>query len=90
MDNWKNLKNLYLKDNIDKKKLATPQTKINALNSIEVLMQAHFPAFVKQPKFLKQVPVDQFLKELKHKNGNALKPAEISVVNGLYKMLPEL
>lgn len=90
MSNWKMLKNLYLKDNIDKKKLVTPQTKIDALLAIETIMNAHFPAFIKQPKFLKQIPADQFLKELKLKKGSPLKPSETSVVNGLYKVLPEL
>ena len=90
MNNWKNLKNLYLKDNLDKKKLVTPQTKVAALQAIETLMETYFPEFVKQPKFLKQVPVDQFLKELKLKKGSPLKTSEVSVINGFYKLLPEL
>lgn len=90
MDKWKNLKNLYLKDNIDKKKLVTPKSKVDALENIDALMVTHFPQIVKQPKFLKQIPVDQFLKELKWKKGSVLSSAETSVINGIYKFLPEL
>jgi len=88
--NWKKLKNFYLKDNLDKKKLVTPQTKVDALNAIEAIMNTHFPEFVKQPKFLKQIPSEQFLRELKLKKGKDLSAAEISVINGFYKFLPEL
>ena len=90
MDNWKILKNLYLKDNLDKKKLVTPKSKIDALNAIDALMVAKFPQFVKQPKFLKQVPLEDFLKELKWKKDSELNRAEIACVTGLYKLLPEL
>lgn len=90
MSNWKNLKNLYLKDNLDKKKLVTPQTKIDAFQSIETIMNNHFPEYVKQPKFLKQIPKEQFLRELKLKKGNDLSATETSVITGVYKVLPDL
>lgn len=90
VSNWKNLKNLYLKDNLDKKKLVTPQTKIDGFQSIETIMNNHFPAYVKQPKFLKQIPKEQFLRELKLKKGNDLSTIETSVITGIYKVLPDL
>ena len=89
MDNWKKLKNLYLKDHLNKD-LASPQTRVNALERIDKLMNTYFPAYVKQPKFLKQVPKEQFLKELKLKKGADLNSSEESVIHGFYKFLPEL
>ncbi|MBN2597591.1 MAG: hypothetical protein JXR82_12485 [Marinifilaceae bacterium] len=90
MDNWKKLKQLYLKNHLEKEYLVSPETRVNALNRIEKLMKANFPDIVKQPKFLKQIPKDKFLLELKLKKGAELNGAEISVINGFYKFLPEL
>ena len=90
MENWKIFKSKYLKDNLDKKKLVTPKSKVDALNVIDTLMLKHFPEFVKQPKFLKQIPMEQFLKELKWKKDSELNRAETAVIAELYKLLPEL
>jgi hypothetical protein len=90
MENWRKLKQLYLKDHLDKKHLASPETRVNALNRIEKLIKADFPQIVAQPKFLKKIPKEKFLVELKLKKGAELNSSEISVINGFYKFLNEL
>lgn len=90
MENWKKLKQLYLKDHLDKGHLVSPETRVNALNNIEKLMKIYFPQIVAQPKFLKQIPKEKFLVELKLKKGAELNGAEVSVINGFYKFLNEL
>lgn len=90
MDNWTKLKNLYIKDHESKEYLVSPQTRINAMARIEKLFQQHFPHIIKQPKFLKQIPKDQFMKEVKLKKGGNLNSSEESVIHGLYKFLSEL
>ena len=90
MDNWTKLKNLYVKDHLSKDYLATPERRLNATEAMEKLFQQHFPYILKQPKFLRQIPKDQFTKEVQFKKGSNLSSAEKSVINGLYKFLPEL
>jgi hypothetical protein len=90
MDNWTKLKNLYVKDHESKEYLVSPQTRLNAVDALEKLFQIHFPLILKQPKFLKQYGREEFKEEVKLKKGSDLNGAEISVINGLYKFLPEL
>ena len=89
MDNWTKLKNLYVKDH-ESKVLTSPQTRLNALDRIEKLFQQHFPHIIKQPKFLKQIPKDQFMKEVQLKKGSNLNSSEESVIHGFYKFIHEL
>ena len=89
MDNWTKLKNLYKRDHLSKT-LTSPQTRLNALVRVEKLFEQHFPHIIKQPKFLKQIPKEQFMKEVQLKKGTNLDSSEQSVINGLYKFLPEL
>ena len=89
MDNWTKLKNLYERDHLSKV-LTSPQTRMNAMIRIEKLFLQHFPHIIKQPKFLKQIPKEQFMKEVKLKKGSNLNSSEESVIHGLYKFLPEL
>ncbi len=90
MDNWKKLKKLYVDDHNSKEYLVTPQTRLNAVIRIEKLFQQHFQYVIKQPLFLKKIPKESLLNELKLKKGSDLSGSEISVINGLYKFLPEL
>ena len=90
MDNWTKLKNLYVKDHLSKDYLATPERRLNATEVMEKLFQQHFPHIIKQPKFLKQIPKDQFMREVQLKKGSDLSSAEKSVINGFYKFLSEL
>lgn len=89
MDNWTKLKNLYKRDHLSKV-LTSPQTRLNALVCVEKLFQQHFPHIIQQPKFLKQIPKDQLMKEVELKKGTNLNSSEESVIHGLYKFLPEL
>ena len=89
MDNWTKLKNLYKRDHLSKT-LTSPQTRLNALVRVEKLFEQHFPHIIKQPKFLKQIPKEQFMKEVQLKKGTNLDSSEQSVIHGLYKFLPEL
>ncbi len=90
MNNWTKLKNLYVKDHLSKDYLATPGRRLNAIEAMEKLLQQHFPHIIKQPKFLRQIPKDQFMREVQLKKGSNLSSAEKSVINGLYKFLSEL
>lgn len=90
MDNWTKLKNLYLKDHKPKDSLAAPQIRLNAMESIDKLMLINFPQLIKHPKILKQINKEEFKRMLTEKKGARLNSAEDSVVNGLYKFLPEL
>lgn len=90
MDNWKKLKNLYLKDHFDKEYLETPKRREDALIAIEKLIKVHFSHIISQPKFLKRYTKEEFEIELKLKKGTELSGAEKSVIHGFYKFLPEL
>jgi hypothetical protein len=90
MDNWTKLKNLYIQDHESKEYLVSPQIRLNAIDSLEKLFQVHFPHIIKQPKFLKQITKEKFMKEVSLKKGLDLNGAEISVINGLYNFLPQL
>ena len=90
MDNWIKLKNLYLKDNKGKDNLASAERRLNAADTLEMLLKQQFPQFIKQPKFLKQIPKEEFMQMVMLKKGSNLSSSEKSVINGLYKFLPEL
>lgn len=90
MDNWTKLKTLYVKDHASKEYLATPERRLNATEALESLLKQRLPQFIKQPKFLKQLPKEEFKQMVRDKKGSNLSSAEISVINGLYKFLPEL
>jgi len=90
MDNWTKLKNLYLKDIKPKDSLAARQIRLNAMESIDKLMLINFPQLIKHPKILKQINKEEFKHMLTEKKGVRLNSAEDSVVNGLYRFLPEL
>lgn len=90
MDNWTKLKNLYVKDHESREYLVSPQTRLNAVVRLEKLFQKHFPHIIKQPKFLKQIPKEEFMKEVKTKKGSNLSGSEESVINGFYKFLDDL
>ena len=90
MDNWTKLKTFYVKDHTAKGYLATPERRLNAVDALERLLKQHLPQFIKQPKFLKQIPKEEFVQMVQDKKGSNLSSAEKSVINGLYKFLPEL
>lgn len=90
MDNWTKLKNLYINGHKGKEYLVSPQTRLNALIRVEKLFQQQFQHVINQPKFIKQIPKEQFMRELILKKGSNLNSSEESVINGLYKFLPEL
>ena len=90
MDNWTKLKKMYVDDHNSKDFLAAPQIRLNAMESIDKLMSTHFPQLKKLPKIIKQIDKDEFKGMLAEKKGMKLNSAEESVVNGLYKFLPEL
>lgn len=90
MDNWTKLKKFYVKDHASKEYLVSPQTRLFAVESLEKLFKQHFPHIISQPKFLKQIPKEDFMNEVKLKKGSNLSGSEESVINGLYKFLPEL
>lgn len=90
MDNWIKLKKLYVDNHNSKDYLATPDRRLNAADALEKLLKQQLPQFVKQPKFLKQIPKEDFVKMVHEKKGSNLSSAEKSVINGLYKFMPEL
>jgi len=89
-DNWTKLKNLYVSDHLSKGDLATPQRRLDAIEAIEKILQQYLPQFIKQQKFLKKIPKDEFMQMVRDKKGAKLSGADKSVINGLYKFLPEL
>ncbi len=90
MDNWTKLKKLYVDDHRSKEYLTTPERRLNAVDALEKVLKQQLLQFVKQPKFLKQMPKDSFMKMVQEKKGSNLSIAEKSVINGLYRFLPEL
>ncbi len=90
MDNWTKLKKLYVNDHNAKDYLVSPERRLNAIESLEKLLNQYLPEFIKQPKFLRQIPKEEFMQKVKDRKGSILSGAEKSVINGLYKFLPEL
>ena len=90
MDNWTKLKRLYVDDHNLKDHLKSPQTRLNAVERIEALFSIHFPHILKQIKFLNNYKVNDFKTEVALKKGAKLSGSEQSVINGLFKFLPEL
>jgi hypothetical protein len=90
MDKWKALLRLYKNDHNSKDYLAAPNIRLNAMKSIDKLMTANFKNLVEHPKILKQIDKEDLKSMLAVKKGAKLNSAEESVINGLYKFLPEL
>ena len=90
MNKWKKLMKLYENDHNSKDYLAAPQIRLNALVSIDKLMSANFQQIIEHPKILERIDKEEFKRMLANKKGAKLNSAEESVVNGLYKFLPEL
>jgi len=90
MDNWTKLKSLYSSDPLAKGDLSSPQMRLSAATELEKILEQHLPHFIKQPKFLKKIPKEEFIQMIQSKTGTVLTGIEKTVVNGLYKFLPEL
>lgn len=90
MDKWKELKMKYVNDHTAKEYLKAPQIRLNAMESIEKIMTNHFEQLMKHPKIILQIEKSELKNMLASKKGSKLNAAEESVVNGLYKFLPEL
>ncbi len=90
MDNWTKLRKLYVEDHKAKDFLATRQRRSDAADAMEQFLAHNLPHFVNQPKFLNKIPKEEFTQMIRDKKGANLSSSEKSVINGLYKFLPEL
>ncbi|GEM_PF-3716974 len=90
MDNWTKLRKLYVEDQKTKDGLSTRQRRSDAMESMHEFLTFNLPHFVNQPKFLNKIPKDEFIQMIRDKKGSPLNSSEKSVVNALYKYLPEL
>lgn len=86
---WSELKKLYTTDHLSKQ-LKAPGIRLNALNGIERLLQTAFPSVISNPHTLYEIDKNDLKTQLEKIKGSQLNSAESSVINGLYKFLPNL
>jgi hypothetical protein len=86
MKTWEDLKRLYIDDHCSKD-LKKPGIRLNALSSVDTLLNKNFPEIIDNPEILITLDKQEFMVRLaKYKEGK-LSSAEKSVITGLMKFL---
>lgn len=83
MKNWKQTKDLYVKDHLAKT-LEQPERRINALNAIEKVFNDKFPELLNDEQVFTNIAKVYLIKLYECLKGNSLSSAEKSVFTGLY------
>lgn len=84
MKNWKQAKELYLKDHLSKS-LEQPERRVNALAAIEKVFKEKFPELLADDNVFVNINKEYLMKLYECLKGTSLNNAEKSVFNGLYK-----
>ena len=84
MKNWKQAKELYIKDHLAKP-LKKPQIRLSALATIEKKFQEKSPNTIDNENIFADISEFDFAKLYERLKGYSLNSAEKSVIHGLYK-----
>ena len=86
MSNWAITKKRYL--NIyQQESLAQPNRRLNALDTIENILNEKYPELLNDQQLFKKIAEDDFIIKYYEAKGKSLNAAEKSVIKGLYTLL---